>query len=257
MPYKHIAAHLKKTELACRLHYHQLSHGSNRRKRTASCSSSSSEHSPLLAALAPSSEHGRSMSPPSNSGGYEASSGRGVQLPSIMESGRLPAILPKPASFGMAHLNGPAQGYLPAVTGRQTQLPSLSLRDPHAAPPLRLDCSGLPRPSHTDSHVDMARLHSVYASYRNTFWAAIASEYGANASPAALEQAWKTGMCCSQRGGSPITPVDSPEEVEEYMRAQDKTRIAAVLGEAAPRNMRDSDMVRRIEGERFGSVMST
>ncbi|OBT59044.1 hypothetical protein VE04_01045 [Pseudogymnoascus sp. 24MN13] len=36
MPYKHIAAHLKKTELACRLHYHQLSHGSNRRKRTAS-----------------------------------------------------------------------------------------------------------------------------------------------------------------------------------------------------------------------------
>lgn len=27
MPYKHIAAHLKKTELACRLHYHQLSHG--------------------------------------------------------------------------------------------------------------------------------------------------------------------------------------------------------------------------------------
>ena len=32
MPYKHIAAHLKKTELACRLHYHQLSHGSHRRK---------------------------------------------------------------------------------------------------------------------------------------------------------------------------------------------------------------------------------
>ncbi|KFX99509.1 hypothetical protein O988_03810, partial [Pseudogymnoascus sp. VKM F-3808] len=42
MPYKHIAAHLKKTELACRLHYHQLSHGSNRRKRTASMSSTAS-----------------------------------------------------------------------------------------------------------------------------------------------------------------------------------------------------------------------
>lgn len=42
MPYKHIAAHLKKTELACRLHYHQLSHGSHRRKRTSSVSSSAS-----------------------------------------------------------------------------------------------------------------------------------------------------------------------------------------------------------------------
>ncbi|KAJ4287054.1 hypothetical protein N0V88_007820 [Collariella sp. IMI 366227] len=50
MPYKHIAAHLKKTELACRLHYHQLSHGSSRRKRAASMSSggsSSSHPSPI------------------------------------------------------------------------------------------------------------------------------------------------------------------------------------------------------------------
>jgi hypothetical protein len=42
MPYKHIAAHLKKTELACRLHFHQLSHGSHRRKRTSSVSSATS-----------------------------------------------------------------------------------------------------------------------------------------------------------------------------------------------------------------------
>jgi hypothetical protein len=41
MPYKHIASYLKKTELACRLHYHQLSHGSNRRRRTNSLNSSS------------------------------------------------------------------------------------------------------------------------------------------------------------------------------------------------------------------------
>ena len=45
MPYKHIAAHLKKTELACRLHYHQLSHGSHRRKRTGSTSTASSNSS--------------------------------------------------------------------------------------------------------------------------------------------------------------------------------------------------------------------
>src|SRR5436190_1637333 len=40
MPYKHIATHLRKTELACRLHYHQMSYGSNRRRRTESMSSS-------------------------------------------------------------------------------------------------------------------------------------------------------------------------------------------------------------------------
>ena len=44
--YKKVAAHLEKTELACRLHYHQLSHGGNRGKRTHSLSSSSSASSP-------------------------------------------------------------------------------------------------------------------------------------------------------------------------------------------------------------------
>ncbi|KAL1895636.1 hypothetical protein Sste5346_005106 [Sporothrix stenoceras] len=86
MPYKHIAAHLKKTELACRLHYHQLSHGSNRRKRTTSVSSGSSTggHSPIMAASMPSPihEHGAhshghggqqsspTPSPPGSSGSY-------------------------------------------------------------------------------------------------------------------------------------------------------------------------------------------
>lgn len=43
MPYRVIAAHLNKTELACRLHYHQLNHGSSRRKRASSGSSGSPE----------------------------------------------------------------------------------------------------------------------------------------------------------------------------------------------------------------------
>ncbi|CAK7205352.1 hypothetical protein SEUCBS139899_008122 [Sporothrix eucalyptigena] len=84
MPYKHIAAHLKKTELACRLHYHQLSHGSNRRKRTTSVSSGSSTggHSPILPASMPSpihehdhvmggvTNHSPTPSPPGSSGSY-------------------------------------------------------------------------------------------------------------------------------------------------------------------------------------------
>ncbi|KAK4237612.1 hypothetical protein C8A03DRAFT_15864 [Achaetomium macrosporum] len=117
MPYKHIASHLKKTELACRLHYHQLSHGSNRRKRTTSISSGSSAsgHSPVLHTSIPSpiQEHAgassRSVSPPESAGSYDSRSPGGIQLPSIMSatastntSPRLPTILPKPASMTLA-----------------------------------------------------------------------------------------------------------------------------------------------------------
>ena len=117
MPYKHIAAYLKKTELACRLHYHQLSHGSSRRKRTTSMSSGSSNsgHSPVLQTSlgSPIHEHGgapsRSVSPPMSAGSYGSTSPGGIQLPSIMSatasnntSPRLPTILPKPASMTLA-----------------------------------------------------------------------------------------------------------------------------------------------------------
>src|SRR3954470_5708001 len=83
MPYKHIAAHLKKTELACRLHYHQLSHGSNRRKRTTSISSGSSTsgHSPILQTSIPSPirehEDSRSISPPGSADAYRPASSNG------------------------------------------------------------------------------------------------------------------------------------------------------------------------------------
>lgn len=43
MPYKHIAAQLKKTELACRLHYHQLSFGSKARRQASVSSYGSME----------------------------------------------------------------------------------------------------------------------------------------------------------------------------------------------------------------------
>lgn len=38
-PYKHIANHLQKTELACRLHFHQLAYGTKRKRRSPSASS--------------------------------------------------------------------------------------------------------------------------------------------------------------------------------------------------------------------------
>ena len=149
MPYKHIAAYLKKTELACRLHYHQLSHGSNRRKRTTSMSSgSSNSHSPVLHTSMPSPihEHGgapsRSVSPPDSA--YSAISPGGIQLPSIMSataststSPRLPTILPKPASMSlaMASMNnsGPAGTSSPTAS-RGYPTPLHDTHPPNMAP---------------------------------------------------------------------------------------------------------------------------
>ncbi len=245
MPYKHIAAHLKKTELACRLHYHQLSHGSNRRKRTTSVSSGSSTagHSPVLPASVPSPIHegSRSPSPPGSAGSYGIGVGHGpsaVQLPSIMTgaasaSPRLPTILPKPVSMTLALVTASptaTRGYptpllsesmphsaplLPAANFVPTPTTATA---PHSAttPNLRLDCTGLPPPppSAGPHHpVDMTRLQAVYAAHRSQFWAAVASEYGSGANPVVLEQAWRStgyyggGDSVSAGGHQAATPL--------------------------------------------------
>lgn len=151
MPYKHIAAHLKKTELACRLHYHQLSHGNNRRKRTTSMSSGSSTsgHSPPLHASIPSPirEHGdssgRSVSPPGSAGSYGSISPNQIQLPSIMSaaasasnSPRLPTILPKPSSMklALASINGPVSTSTASPTASRGYPTPLHDVHPHSAP---------------------------------------------------------------------------------------------------------------------------
>ncbi|KAL2189228.1 hypothetical protein L209DRAFT_681454 [Thermothelomyces heterothallicus CBS 203.75] len=219
MPYKHIAAHLKKTELACRLHYHQLSHGSNRRRRTTSTSSgsSNSSHSPVLQTSMPSPirEHGgatsRSVSPLDSI--YRSNSPGGIQLPSIMSatapnnhSPRLPTILPKPASMSLAQASSTnssgSAGYRDAANPSARGSGGGS---PHHGPGrgnLRLDCSALPPPLSANglpappglvaSHpVDMARLTAAYNAHRASFWAAVAADYGPGANPLVLEQAWR------------------------------------------------------------------
>lgn len=292
MPYKHIAAHLKKTELACRLHYHQLSHGSNRRKRTTSMSSSSSSngHSPLMQASIPSPIHespSRSVSPPGSviSYGHPVSPGS-VQLPSIMNasvgsssSPRLPAILPKPAGMTLAlsasrynSLQEHQQHSAPllpsasfsAAVHAQTAAPSMASapNGGSAMAPLRLDCSALPAPSSAGAAqpVDMGRLQAVYGAHRNSFWSAVAADYGNGAHPVVLEQAWRTGSAGNTGPSSshcyaaqtPITPIGSPDERDMYgKQCQDKTRISAILGiDANPRSPKEREMVRRMEEER-------
>ncbi|KAM0430963.1 hypothetical protein ACHAPT_005597 [Fusarium lateritium] len=280
MPYKYIAAHLKKTELACRLHYHQLSHGSNRRnKRAASVSSSgaSNDHSPAVqvSAVSPARESvSRSASPPGSSRSYSplpcnisgAANGNHIQLPSIVGPGevpRLPSILPKPT--GMP-LPPPVSTYASPATEASVPPPPAPFHRAashhRTTPPLRLDCSGLPpAPAHTAAHVDLSRLHAIYSAHRASFWTAIANEYGPNVSPTVLEQAWKTGTCCSPSSITPITPISSPGNAEKeaqnqtQSKGQDKTRISSILGiDADPRTARDRDMVRRLEEERFGMM---
>ncbi|PFH57004.1 hypothetical protein XA68_15657 [Ophiocordyceps unilateralis] len=278
MPYKHIAAHLNKTELACRLHYHQLSHGSTRRKRTTSFSSGSSEVTscPQGLATSPTSKaKARSLSPALAMGNYIASGGD-LQLPSIMSttggsdrSPRLPAILPKPESMG---------GYAAVACGdsppRFTAMPPLPppmslsrggtpFQSPVPAPAPRLESARLSPPTttppipttnvmHGPAHVDLGRLQAIYDTYRSGFWAAVADEYGAQASPVVLEQAWRSGSCCphplgsssgfrsgsssssSSSSSSLLTPVASPEKERKLAAygnsGHDKTRISSILG---------------------------
>ncbi|KAF4968289.1 hypothetical protein FZEAL_10404 [Fusarium zealandicum] len=282
MPYKYIAAHLKKTELACRLHYHQLSHGSNRRnKRAASVSSGiSNDHSPAVQVntRSPARETvSRSTSPLGSVRSYSPQpcnpnpNGNHIQLPSIVGPGevpRLPSILPKPTGMALPPPTVSTHSYTSPVAEASVSLAAASYNrassQHRTTPPLRLDCSGIPTPSastHNSAHVDLSRLHAIYSVHRASFWTTVATEYGPNVSPTVLEQAWRTGTCCSPSTLTPITPLSSPGNAEKdshgqsQNKGQDKTRISSILGiDADPRTARDRDIVRRLEQERYSMM---
>ncbi|KAF2278940.1 uncharacterized protein EI97DRAFT_223751 [Westerdykella ornata] len=158
MPYKHIAAHLKKTELACRLHFHQLSHGSHRLDRD-DYSSSSRHGSPL--SYTGGSPHIRAAS-------ITASPGRNQHK----------ILLPKPRP--------------------------LSPRDsPEPFNALRINTEV----AHQPKVVDTDRLRAIYEAHRQQFWAAVAADYGADVSPAQLEEIWRSGSYTVR----PPTPDASPD----------------------------------------------
>lgn len=271
MPYKHIAARLNKTELACRLHYHQISHGANRRRRNLSFSAvqfdgrardgASDRLSPVSVREEPISAHPDAHSPP--------------RLPSIMSAGnsprtahsQAPAILPKPAE-APSYRGYPAEAMAPQQQQQRMMLPSMD------APMLKLDTALPPSASHDPTHVDLMRLQAVYEAHRNTFWASVASEYGYNAAPSTLEQAWKTGRCCSgqqhpgaahqhhhqhhaapaQHGTTaPLTPSGSPigDHGHNSARSQSQERgsISSILGPdmGRSRDPWDRDMIRKME----------
>jgi hypothetical protein len=221
MPYKHIAAHLQKTELACRLHYHQMTFGNNRRRRT---SSASSVRTPI------------SLIPNSDSCGTPEV--RAVRMPSVSS----PPSTPKMAENSPRANRTGARLFRNDDCDDSTSTHSSENASTGLLPPptdfgktLRLD-TAFAMPSDVyrrkKHNIDFARLHSIYAANRHAFWFSIASQYSADqhVSPSQLEHAFLEHRANSLLGSSLLptpnaTPKVSPEvsysapvltAVEEY-----------------------------------------
>src|ERR1700761_1435167 len=182
MPYKHIAAHLKKTELACRLHYHQLSHGNHRRRRQSTSTNSSTSST--------SSRYSLNQLPLPGFDSHTLAS----------QHGAINAYHIGTNSYSMAH-------HSPGKIQHKILLPKPPTISPDSSPDrlqgLRLDTAGVL----SQQSVDADRLHAIYNSRRGSFWSAIAAEYGSNLSPGQLEDIWRHNTSSFRR---PPTPGDSP-----------------------------------------------
>ncbi|KAL1798255.1 hypothetical protein ACET3X_002292 [Alternaria dauci] len=182
MPYKHIAAHLKKTELACRLHYHQLSHGSHRRKRNNSVSSNASCSSSGTAPV---------YSMAVDQDGYSQSSRHS-----------------SPMSYsGSPHVRANSITTSPGRSQHKILLPKPRTLTPRGSPEpyngLRINTEV----AHQPKVVDTDRLRSIYEARRQQFWATVAADYGTDVSPAQLEEIWRNGSNAVR----PPTPDASPD----------------------------------------------
>ncbi|KAF9690676.1 hypothetical protein EKO04_011513 [Ascochyta lentis] len=182
MPYKHIAAHLKKTELACRLHYHQLSHGSHRRRRNSSVSSAASFGSVAQSVCSTVtdqddfSQSSRHASPMSYTGGSHHI--RSTSMNASPGRSQHKILLPKP----------------------RTLTPQGS-PEPHNGLRINTEVAYQPR------IVDTDRLRAIYEARRQQFWSTVAADYGADVSPAQLEDIWRNGSSAVR----PPTPDASPD----------------------------------------------
>ncbi|KAF2841031.1 hypothetical protein M501DRAFT_930057 [Patellaria atrata CBS 101060] len=186
MPYKHIAAHLKKTELACRLHYHQLSHGSHRRKRTTSVSSSVSSGSANASPHIPQ---------------YQLPHERAEYTPSESSRHASPLTYSPQVHYTATHSS-------PNRVQHKVLLPKPRPHTPGESPEpmngLRINTA---ESVINPSPIDTNRLRAIYEARRADFWSSIAAEYGSHVSPAQLEDIWRRGNNIVR----PLTPDHSPD----------------------------------------------
>lgn len=186
MPYKHIAAQLKKTELACRLHYHQLSFGSKSRRH--------SNNMPAKHTFDRS-----SMTPP-------------VRLRQQTPQLPLPSFSP-PAS-PEDHEYQPSRP-IDHVSNHKPLLPKPVLSPQRSAQEprhLRLVTDNV-ESFHERQYVDIPRLDRIYEAHRLHFWSTIARSYGCNLSPSTLEDAWRRAHAMTG-SNFPPTPRGSPQSAQ-------------------------------------------
>jgi hypothetical protein len=208
MPYKHIAAYLKKTELACRLHYHQMSYGSGRRRRTDSVSSTGSFGSVAGPGDSSGVSHYTQLSPVVSpcSSPEMASQKLASSETSPFQQQRAPIpILPKPEAADVYVMHSTSSNLTKA---------------------LRLDTSFRASGSHQylgkPSLVDLSRVRALYEAHRASFWSVIAAEYSRDPAFGGqdLEEAFFTALCSpSARATSPPTPGPSPDSSPEVRNA--------------------------------------
>jgi hypothetical protein len=195
MPYKHIAAHLHKTELACRLHYHQMSFG-NHRKRSNSASSCKS-----LVNISSISNHDRCL----------AEARHPPRTPSVATPPATPEECMVTARLAMApESNRESVDARPA--GARSILPAPS--DLGRALRLDTNCNSAHDQHHGQDYIDVNRLRSLYEAHKDAFWSSIAAKYCAEAyfSPLQLERAFLTQWHTTSSAGSssPSTPTSNP-----------------------------------------------
>jgi len=184
--YKKIATHLDKTELACRLHYHQLSHGGNRRKRNNSVSSTSSNTpagSPATSPSVPLSTTkpfiASSFSPVNAAGAIQKSASPSNSLPKIKGK----PLLPKPAD---------------AATSGAGAISTPRRQNAKGGKPLRVHCN-------PDS-IDKEKLKRLVKQNEHKFWEMIAAQYGEPIDGEYLRTIWRKGFGSE----TPPTPAISP-----------------------------------------------
>lgn len=187
MPYKHIAAHLKKTELACRLHYHQLSFGNKRHRHNASSSSlAPMERSSISPSRKLSDDmHQQRQLPAFNLHNSPDLYYRSPEQPSPPPSNHVP-ILPKPVpSFQRVSQQTKTLRLITDDMGRLEEKPV----------------------------IDMARLNRIYNAHRVHFWSMVAQGYGSNVSPSTLEDCWRREQG-NLIADFPPTPCGSPQSAK-------------------------------------------
>ncbi|WEW58905.1 hypothetical protein PRK78_004373 [Emydomyces testavorans] len=191
MPYKHIALHLRKTELACRLHYHQMLYGSNRRRRSESISSIVS----------------------SCTTGYGAEERPQDKEPLVPSPPRTPPS--EACSLPSSAANSPqcSRLHVPILPKPVSQLHSAHSATYGYDKPLRLDTSFMDKDNHYNQlQIDTVRLRGLYDTYRHSFWSHIASEYSKDPelSGPKLEDAFFHSAFASYHGADRVLPMPTP-----------------------------------------------